>query len=208
MPVVKRNSPSLDSTPVERLTGKKLEQLILLDARWRMEREEFHLSRYGVQATIMGKPGNPEAQVRVLRSLPDFEGILPGGRQFIFESKVCSGASFQLSDKTHFAERQLSHLLARSALGAISGILVHFSQRILKTRTYPPATYLFPVLNALSFWEEFSRGEVKSLPRVACEEYGIRVLWWKPAKCKQFRPDLLTAIRNLERSLANGVEIR
>lgn len=131
-----------------------------------------------------------------IKSLPDFEGALPGGRQFIFETKVCSQASFPL-DESKFAERQLKHLLKRSRFDVITFILIHFNKRELKTKSSTARTIAFPVRHDHPFWQAFSRAEVKRISEQDCEQYGINVEWNVYPGRKKESPDIYSAILKL-----------
>lgn len=185
-------------TPAQ-LKGKELEALCLVDAKWREARGDYTMGRYGVQVAF--RKVNGKLENTVLSSLPDFEGLLPSGQQFIFDCKVCSSASFGLYSMVAFRERQLSHLMKRAEFGGITFLLLHFNQRSLKARVEPATTYAFPTWSGHTFWEQFNAGELRSISRLHCDEYGVVVKWRKPSGCRKERPDLLTAILELsERS--------
>jgi penicillin-binding protein-related factor A (putative recombinase) len=130
---------------------------------------------------------------RPIQSLPDFEGVTIDGVQFVFDCKVCSGASFPLNN-SHFAERQLRHLLTRADFGATCFLMLHFNERELTKRTVAAATYAFPVHREHPFWLEYFRGEVKSVGRLDCEQHGMTVWWREPDRCRVARPDILSAV--------------
>lgn len=177
------------SEPVK-LKGKELEKLCI----YRMQQEEVRgiatMSRYGVQTSMVDEKWIP------IRSLPDFEGVLNGGRQFVIEVKVCSAASFPLDDDK-FKARQLKHLMTRGRFGSISMLLIHFNERVLAKKTEPPVTWAFPVYPEHDFWREFDRGEVKRITRDDCEQYGDAVRWGVFPGCRKVSPDLVGVVKSL-----------
>ena len=173
--------------------------------QYRMESEEragnATMSRYGVHAVFIERPntatGMMEKAWQPIHSLPDFEGILPpDGRQFIFDCKVCSAASFPL-DEDKFKKRQLKHLLIRSEFGAITFLLLHFNRRSLKTKKVPERTVAFPVVEGHTFWDSFDRGIVKRIQHEDCDEFAIEVEWNAGLTGRTDRPDVLRAIHEL-----------
>ncbi len=174
--------------PPKSLKGKEFEELCLLDAHWQRERRNYLMGRYGVQVSFR-KDENGNTIPMPVKSLPDFEGVTLGGRQFIIEAKTCSSSSFSLHESI-FKERQLSHMLKRADFGVLCFLLVHFSERTLKKGTDLAVTYAMPVRSNHVFWEQVAREEVKSLSRTNCREYANEVRWWIPKGCKKPRPDL------------------
>jgi len=153
-------------------TGKQFEDVI---ARWaRALGDSGSVGRYGVQAIHTGG----DRGIVVVKSLPDFEGILTGSpRQYIFDCKVCSQASFDLSPYRDRKERQLRHMLQRSRFGAQCAFLIHWNPRSLKTKSEPAATYWFPVCHSMKFWHDFKAAEVRRITREDCACYGRGVSW-------------------------------
>lgn len=151
------------------------------------------LGRYGVQVSYM-KDETGQMKLIALASLPDFEGIMPGGRQVVFDCKVCNQASFPLDTESKSKSRQLSHLLKRGKFGAVAFYLVHFPERVLKTRTDPEETYAFPVHPDHPFWEAFERGEKKRITREDCLEYAVPVEWNVLPGGTKPRPDIVLAV--------------
>lgn len=178
------------------MKGKELEEIVLVRLRAERDRGRCSVGRYGVQASMR----RDERGVMVwspMQSYPDLEGILPPlGRQFVFDCKVCGQASLQINDE-HFAARQLRHLLERDEFGAICFLLIHFSARVLKTRTDDPETWAFPVSRQHTFWQAADRGEMRSISREACREYGVQVEWNTLPGGRTPRPDVLSAILDL-----------
>lgn len=175
------------------MNGKEFEKLIQQQMDREESRDNATMARYGVHAVFIDEKWTP------IHSLPDFEGILPGGRQFVFDAKVCSSrASLDLNDDK-LKKRQLKHLLTRAKFGAISFILIHFPERVLKTKTTPALTVAFPVDGRMSFWQRVDSGEIKSLGRQDALEIGVTVSWTEGRGNP--KPDLLPAIRQLERMI-------
>lgn len=181
-------------TPDEKLTGKALEGVIMLDRDYwdRQATAPYTLGRYGVQGAMFGD------EFRPMRSLPDFEGVYADGRQFIFDGKVCSGASFRLDkfdpDRPSTTQRQLSHMLKRSRFSVVCFFLVHFNFRELRTKTDPPATIAIPVGANVPVWRGYLRGEVRGISRAQAADYGIEIPWWAPPRAKKPRVNLSVAL--------------
>lgn len=174
------------------MKAKDFEEIVLYRMRQCEERGECTMGRYGVQGVYLDGEWKP------IQSLPDFEGVLPPlGRQFVFDAKVCSQASFPLDDDK-FKRRQLRHLVTRDRFGAIAFLLLHFPMRQLKTKTDEAATWAFPVSADHPVWRAFDAGEVKRLTREACEEYAVRVPWNLLPGGRTDRPDVLSAVKELE----------
>lgn len=181
--------------------AKELEKAILE----RLEVEERAgrccAGRYGVQAT-MRKNERGELQWQPVPSMPDIEGVLqPDGRQFMTDAKCCGQASQPLHD-SHVAERQLRHMRRRSKMGAVCFFTIHWTERMLKTRTEPAETWAFPVIDDHPFWQAFDRGEVKAIRRDDCYTHGVRVSWNTLPGERKPRPDVLAAVLALAAMLA------
>lgn len=188
--------------PPATLKGKELEKLCMLDASWHDARHRYAMSRYGVQVSFRNDEQG-ERKLTPLASLPDFEGVLPpSGRQFMMDAKVTSSASFSLH--SYLTARQLSHMLNRADYGAICFLLIHFNERVLKRSTNLAATYAFPIHRNHTFWQECDCGEVKSIGKLDCLEYGVEVVWWMPDRCRTARPDLLSAVRAVRERVHHG----
>lgn len=182
--------------PPPTMKAKQLEELCLLDAAWAKGERLYCMGRYGVQVSMRWENG--QGIYIPLRSLPDFEGVVRelDGRQFIFDAKVCGSASFSIHDDK-FKKRQLKHMLERSQFGAICFLLLHFTERRLKTRVEEAITYAFPIHPDLEFWQSADRGEVKSISRINCAEYGVEVRWHTPKQTRKPRPNLYKAVYGL-----------
>lgn len=177
----------------EPLDGKEFEHHCIQRMDWEHQRHHCLMGRYGVQGTFIDGKWQP------MQSLPDFEGVLPpNGRQFIFDAKVCSQASFDMAKfrpgQKENKARQLDHLLKRATYGAICFFLIHWNARQLKTKSEPEITWAFPVHPAHPFWERFCAGETTSINRLDCDEYAVPVPWNAPQGCRVERPDILHAV--------------
>lgn len=174
-----------------KMKARQWEQLCL--ARLQQERGEGRATggRYGVQGVF-----TREGTWRPIKSLPDFEGVLQGGQQFIFDCKVCSVSSFQLEEKK--IQRQLRHMLLRAEFNVICFFLIHWNERHLKTRTDPVITYAFPVHPDHPFWQSYAAGEMRVLNREDCQQYATEVEWnlASPRKRKPL-PDIIGAVEDL-----------
>lgn len=197
------NTTGQSSYIPQSLTGKGLEAECAMSMVPHIQNKECHFSRYGVNMSVMKDstaPGGIRYQPQ--KSLPDFEGIFPGGRQFLFDCKSCSGPNYRVKNdiENNNKQRQLSHLRNRGALGAISGFVIHFNYRGpetgLKTRTEPAGTFWFPC-KPNRFWIEFDAGQVTSIGRDLCEHYGTAIEWHIPKGCRRPRPMLFETLLDL-----------
>lgn len=186
--------------------GRDFENVILQRLTHESDRKNCHAGRYGVQVAIVGKERDGRPKYQPMRSLPDFEGTLPGGRQFIFDAKVCSASKFDLQDYRLNDEvrgskcRQLRHLLQRSSFGVVAFFLIHWNSRELKTKSEPAETFAFPVRRECPFWRAFLMGEIKAIRRADCHELGARVRWNRLSRSeRKVRPDVLAAVRLMDR---------
>lgn len=180
-------------TPAK-LTGKEFESAIM-DSLARGKREGVLTGgRYGVQVSMIDGKWQP------VPSLPDFEGCLASGRQWIIEAKCCAGASFALA-KNIIKPRQVSHMLDRSAFGALCFVLIHFAERRMATKNDPAITVALPVNDSVPIWREFVDGCAKAkrtsetaysckIPRDQACDLGQLVIWNAPKGCRKTLPDL------------------
>jgi penicillin-binding protein-related factor A (putative recombinase) len=181
------------------MKAKEFEEHCLYRMRKNEERNEATMGRYGVQGVYMRNEKNTEQMLwKPIRSLPDFEGVIPGGRQFIFDCKVCSAASFPL-DETFFKRRQLKHMITRARFGVICFLLIHFPKRIMKKQTDLEETWAFPIEEDHPFWIAFDHGEKKRITREDCREYAVKVSWTTLGISKTQRPDILGTIMCFDR---------
>lgn len=176
----------------ERLTGKAFEKLLVEQHQVYKKANAASVGRYGVQVSII-----KEGEKVVMQSLPDFEGIDQTSTCYIFDAKVCSQASFALDkyrDETKGSRRrQLNHMMERSRFGAFCAFLIHWNARELKTKSEPAETFWFPIHHSSFFWIQFECGEIKSINRDDCREYGSKIEWRKSPKGRKHRPDWLAA---------------
>lgn len=157
------------------------------------------LGRYPVASVMISGIDRP-IQVP---SLPDFEGVFPSGRQFIFEAKVCSEPAFPVNS-SKLKPRQIRHMLRRSTFNVPCFLLIHFNARLGKTSYSPAATYALPVkpvdLGGLALWQQYvdSDGEAAgTLNRDTMVSLGaVPVLWHTPPRCRSTRPNLLSFLQD------------
>lgn len=167
------------------LKGKEFETLILDAAKREESGGGLTLSRYGVQGVIFG------GKTILVPSLPDFEGVLAGGRQFIIEAKACQKSHFAL-DESKFKDRQYAHMAKRSEFGSLCFLLIHFAERRLATKSDPGMTVAVPVSARHPFWMLYETGERKTLSRDEALSIGQIVPWITPKGCRKALPDLIS----------------
>lgn len=187
------------------MKGKEFERLILA----RMESEEKQgrgtITRCGVQVSMVpNKPPATGVSPVAIKSLPDFEGLVDSG-MISFDAKVCQESSFSLSafrpgSKKGNKVRQLQHLFKRARFGATAFLLIHWPERILKTKSDPEQTWAFPVDERHEFWVGFHAEEIKSISRDDCEKYATRVTWNCGSRGRIDRPDVVNAVRRMRDS--------
>lgn len=177
------------------MKGSDFEKLCLDQMKWEERRGTATANRYGVQGTRIDGVWQP------IHSLPDFEGVLSDGWQFMFDSKVCQQSSFSLSKfrpgTKEAKARQLTHMLNRADFNVGCFFLIYWPKRILKTRIDPEQTWAFPIHREHPFWIEFLNDETSSISRDDCEQYGVPVQWEIKPRCRTSRPDILPAIIEL-----------
>jgi len=172
------------------MTGKEFEEIILQRMNIEEALGKACMGRYGVQGVFVNGEWRPVA------SLPDFEGVLWNGQQFIFEAKVCAAASYQVHEE-RFKERQYAHLMKRAKFGAICFLMIHFAARTLKTKSDPEQTWAFPVTPGHPIWTAYDRAEIRVITREACAEYAVEVPWNCAPGGRKPRPDVLAAVMEL-----------
>lgn len=176
--------------------GTDLEDLVLERLDYESKAGNGTGGRYGVKAVYTPPRFNGDNPWKIIKSYPDIEGVLVGGRQWICECKVRSGSSFSLADDK-FTDNQYRHLRNRGRLGVVSFILIHFNERELTKEIDPAQTWAVPVAPGMALWEQFESGELRSLSRSACAEQGERVEWTILPGQRKARPDILEAVRRL-----------
>tara|TARA_R110000803_G_scaffold32357_2_gene71370 strand:+ start:672 stop:1268 length:597 start_codon:yes stop_codon:yes gene_type:complete len=198
----------MDDDPIEfRGTGagKEFEGLVLHRLKQEGERGLCSVGRYGVQAAVKNRQENGDVVAQLMRSLPDIEGVLPpSASQFVFDCKVMSGASFNLSDyrsATRGAKRrQLTHMYDRQRMGACCFFLIHMNPREMKTKTEYSRTVALPVCDN-NLWEGFEAGEWTTLSRSRIAECGYTVVWNASSRERTLRPDVLGTIRRMREDM-------
>ncbi|MCA9366720.1 hypothetical protein KC887_00445 [Candidatus Kaiserbacteria bacterium] len=165
-------------------------------------------NRYGVQAVHRKLPDGVNIQVpgcapgmflTAMPSLPDFEGVIPGARQFTFDCKVCSDNSLSMSEyfSTESSKgkrvRQMRHLVRRANMGCCSGLLIHFNERVLKTRVCPAVTYFWQVGSGV-LWNSVVEKQTNSVSRFDCELHAVKVFWTKGDGESIYRPDFASFV--------------
>ena len=187
--------------------GKELEDLCLYRLGKEDERGVAQGGRYGVQAVFDGVDATGRPKWMTIPSYPDIEGVLRGGRQFIFDAKVCSQSSLNLAGD-HFRDRQFSHLKKRSRMGVVTFLLIHFNARELKKIHDAAVTWAFPVHHEMEFWLEFEAGAMRSISRDSCDKYAEQVSWSVMDRCRKESPDIVDVVRRLSHrfDLPHGYE--
>lgn len=173
--------------------GGSLEDLLMKEADRLDNLGILTMARYPVASVML--PGSKFPMQKP--SLPDFEGVMSNGRQFIIEAKVSTQASFRV-DKDHLKPRQVSHMLTRSKFGVPCFLLIHFNARTGATFHDPPFTVGIPVRHAsaggLELWEKFADDKKGSyhgvITREEAAKLGRPMAWHVPPRCQAPRPDL------------------
>lgn len=150
------------------------------------------INECGVQGTFRDDKWMP------IQSYPDFEGVSVSGHQFIFDCKVCSSASFALSsyrqDTRAAKYRQLKHMRDRAKFNVGCFFLIHWNARVMKTRSEPPETFVFPIEDN-GFWEEYDAARCLSITREDCDRWGVAVPWNILGRARTYRPDFWPAVQ-------------
>ena len=174
------------------LTGKELEEVVKERAVEYKNMRLAHISACGVQAVHTGD------EWTILKSLPDFEGVTSFATQFIFDCKVCSQASFDLtkyrSEIVGSKARQLKHMLERARFGVPSFFLMHWNSRAGKTFKEIAETFIFPIDSQMEFWQAFERAETRSITRKDCHNHGVECKWNIYGQGRKPRPDILPIV--------------
>lgn len=186
--------------PPKSLKGIEFERL-LSDSAARNERNGIlTMDHYGVTMSVQN------GVAMGIQSKPDFEGVMIGGRQFIFEAKVCSGSSFPMT-KDKIKPRQVSHLLTRSKFAVPCFLVIHWNARELKRSKVEAVTVAIPVNEADPRWQRFIDAHAKarrdktpvdpqgSISREESLAMGYVIPWIVPKGCRKAMPDLLSFLR-------------
>jgi penicillin-binding protein-related factor A (putative recombinase) len=185
------------------LKGSEFETLLMDAAKREEAAGTLTMGRYGVDGMVVAGKNGGASQTLLVPSKPDFEGVLAGGRQFIFEAKVCSGPSFPMQ-KDKIKPRQVEHMLRRSAFGVPCYLMIHFTERRGQNFFHPAITVAVPVSDASPIWRNFieAHAEAKrtkepvasqpALHRDTAQDMGKLVPWRVPKGCRKALPDLLS----------------
>jgi hypothetical protein len=183
------------------MKGKDFEELVMARAAKDEANGHYTLDRYGVKGAF-----DPRTKMwRPIRSKPDFEGVLPGGRQLIFDAKVMGKASFSVSDPKHknvIAQRNF--MLHRWSFGVPTFFLIHCTERVMATKTDPAVTVAFPCDPETPWWKEVVEGTRKSFKRDELVLFG-RVVYWSTANPTDRKPlpNFLPAVREFIEMIDN-----
>lgn len=161
--------------------------------------------RYGVSCVPSGTDATGRMLWRPIPSLPDFEGLLANPMQpFIFDCKVCSASSMDLSKLRTERKKQVTHMLERSRFGAVCFFAIYFKERELKTKFAPASAWAFPVHFLHPLWRQFATHAITTITRLACEEYAVPIQFTIPPRCRTPRPDIVSAVRQLASIIREG----
>jgi penicillin-binding protein-related factor A (putative recombinase) len=193
-------APKVSLVPKD-LSGKDFESIV----EHRLEQYESErkgsFGRYGVKTNFMTNPLTKKLELMPMQSYPDFEGVVRGGRQIIFDCKVCSQSSFNWSYYRSITKgskhKQLKHMLERSNYGVTCFFLIHWNERVLKTKTVEAATYAVLVRAGHPYWDAVESGEVKSLTPEDCRTTGVEIPWVRPKGKRNAVVDLGVVIKEL-----------
>lgn len=176
------------------ITAKEFEEVVIYRSKTDERSGLYTLGRYGVKSTFIDGVWQP------IPSLPDFEGAMADGRQFIFDTKRCAQASYDLSGSTHKSfKHQLKFMRRRAKFNVTCFVLIHFTERVLKTKTDPEVTIAFPIFES-KFWEDYDAGKIKSLNREMAIRHGHYVPWNRATtRVKKDSPDILSAVEGVRK---------
>lgn len=176
----------------KKLKGTELEKEIIHVVK---KDDDVDGGRYGVMLSYQNE------ELRPIKSYPDLEGVRkPYGQQWLAECKVCSAASLHLAARINDDKqsKQLAHLLRRAEYGATSMYIVHFNERILKTKHVQPCTFAFPVHPCHPFWLRFLGGFESKVNIEICQEYAVPIEWLVPYRCRKARPNFVPVIEEVD----------
>lgn len=185
------------SNAPSKLSGKEFEELILYRGRQMNDAGAWHLVRYGVQVSQMKDPDTGAFRLQPIASLPDFEAcIAPRGRQIVFEAKVCTQPSYAIKAENDRKERQLRHLLQRAKCGALCFLVIHFNERVMKTKHDEPFTAAIRIEPDSEFLMDVLAGGTKMLTRTDAMLNGVLIPWNTfGQRGRKQTPDLSVLIR-------------
>ena len=127
-------------------------------------------------------------------SLPDFEGVLQGGRQFIIEAKVVGNGTLALN-ASKVKPRQVRHMLERHKMGSLCFFLIHYCKRVLKTKVVSPFTVAVPITFP-GFADFNESGAASGIDLDTAIMAGVVVPWVKSQRMKNCVPDLTSFLLN------------
>jgi hypothetical protein len=171
--------------------GKPFEEAILLRAEKLAERNILTLRRYGVQACYM-KGESGKLELKAIQSYPDFDGaIAPYGRELIIEAKTCGDSSYALKSRGADNPKQINHMIERARFGSLCYLMVHFTKRVLVTKTDEQFTVAFRVHPEELLWREFFNCGRLTIGREEAKVFGIMVPWnLYSSRASKLSPDL------------------
>ena len=142
------------------------------------------MGRYGVSVSLINGEWRP------VPSKPDFDGTFMGGGQFNVEAKVCTGASFPLSEDK-FKESQYDWMRNKALYGVPCYLVIHFNAREGKTFKDEPFTVTILVHPELQIWRDYEAGTLKSISREMAKEIGTLVPWTIPKGSRKALPHFI-----------------
>lgn len=183
--------------PPEKLKGVEFEELLKSAADREEKAGSLTMDHYGVTLSVQN------GVTMGIQSKPDFEGVIATGRQFVFEVKVCSGASFPMV-KDKIKPRQVSHMLTRSRFNVPCFLVIHWNARQLVRSNVDAVTVAIPVSDADPRWQRYvdayreavrTKKPMEPQGSISLEEslaIGTVIPWEIPKGCRKATPDILS----------------
>lgn len=201
----------MESTVPMTLGGKEFEDLLIPRLKHYTATRLGSFHRPGVHAATIMRFDDGTVRARLIQSLPDFQGVFGNPqREAVFDCKVCSAASFNLAnyrlENKGPKARQLQHMYERDAFGSVCFFLLHWNARELKTKSSPSCTYAIPVSRTLPLWQMFESGELRTLTRNQCDDFGFLIPWTTIGRERTLRPDLMPFLTTMSASDRSLVE--
>lgn len=119
------------------------------------------------------------------------------GLSIHFDCKKVAGPSMPLKE-SNFHKKQKKQLFSHASAGACCFLLLHFNRRVLATKSDPARTWAIPIHPDHPFWMDYLRGHHGMLSRGAAESIGVSVKWDTVGAQRTPRPDILTAVQDLQ----------
>jgi len=121
----------------DHLTGTGFQDLIDPRLSWLKQERAMAVDKPGVFAVPMQRFPDGSVRARLIASLPDYQGVFGTPQQeVVFDAKVCSQASFDLSkyriEMRKARSRQLKFMYERASFGSACFFLIHWNRRELK----------------------------------------------------------------------------